>query len=99
MRKRNIENLNFFNARCTTVQGNHKPIWKAEFFNELNYPVIINDSFSDDLYSYHENSYISELNAYVTEDIGGAYRCESSITGVFVSFILTSSKFRIIISV
>ncbi len=80
---------------CTTVQGNHSPMWKAEFFGTPNFPGVISNEYSESLYTSQINSYVTELNIDLTEDISGNYRCESAISGIFLNFILTSGKYYI----
>ena len=87
-----MEYPHFFQVQCTTVQGNHDPIWKAEFFNRPNYPGVITNKFSEELYSNEINPYVSELRATVAEDLSGKYMCESLVSGVYITFILTIGK-------
>ena len=86
-RKRNVGHD--FLATCTTVQGNHDPLWKVEFFDSPGETVVI-DELYDDLYLSLTNLYVSRLNAFVSDAISGEYRCESSISGIFIRFIVTT---------
>ena len=90
--KRLIEYRNSFQITCSTVQGHHKPTWKAEFFGTPNFPGVISSSFSETIYSDQLNPYVTNLNALISEDTSGIYMCESSVSGVFLKFILTSGK-------
>ena len=86
-RKRNVDY--YFLATCTTVQGNHDPLWKVELFDRPGEIVTIDDLGDEDLYISLINPYESRLNAFVSDAISGEYRCESSITGIFIKFIVT----------
>ena len=87
-RKRNVGHD--FLATCTAVQGNHDPLWKVEFFDHPGETVIIHELDDADLYISMINPYESRLNAIVSDDISGEYRCESSISGIFIRFIVTT---------
>ena len=88
--KRNLDyESHDFLATCTTVQGNHDPLWKVEFFDSPGETVIIDELDDEDLYISLTNSYELRLNAFVSDAISGEYRCESSITGIFIKFIVT----------
>ncbi len=82
---------------CSTVQGNHNPIWTAEFFATPNVSVTIDNSFSELLYSNQQNPYVSELIVEVSGDLSGRYTCRSSISGVFVTVFLTSGQYAFIL--
>ena len=88
---------NSYQLLCTTVQGNHNPIWTAEFFATPNVSVTIDNSFSELLYSDQQNQYVSELIVDVYGDLSGRYTCRSSISGVLVRVILTSGQYAFII--
>ena len=90
-RKRNLILGDYFSARCTTVQGDHNPQWKAYLENGSG-QVELNSSFSDGLYATQLNSYQNELTVYVNTAHEGIYTCQSSISGVNPQFFLSSSK-------
>ena len=92
--KRNIELSDTFRSRCIVTQGNHDALWKVELFedNTIAPSVIINNTYNDYLQATTNNPYESELTAFVNDNTTGRYTCESAITGIYNTFILTNGK-------
>ena len=93
--KREIEYERTFEALCTVVQGDHNPIFKAEFFTSPGNELVLDYDYlyyNDDLSTRQLNLYQSMLIANANQNISGRYQCRSTVSGVFSNFILTPGK-------
>ena len=87
--KREVVNKKSLQVRCTTVQGDHNPIFKVEFFTNPGSEIVITD-YSVNLYTLQSNPYQSSLIANVTSSISGKYTCQSTVSGLFSTFIVAA---------
>lgn len=90
--KREIESERSFEALCTVVQGDHNPIFKAEFFTNPGNELVLDYDYNDDLSTRQLNVYQSRLIANANQNISGRYQCQSTVSGIFSNFILTPGK-------
>ena len=84
-RKRTVADGAYFEFICTGVQGDHAPIWEAEFHDSPGEVVLIgggNFGYS----STPINDYQTELEVYLQSDYSGVYYCASSISESFIQF-------------
>ena len=87
--KREVVNQQILRVGCTTVQGDHNPIFKVEFFANPGSEIVITD-YSVNLYTLQSNPYQSSLIANVTPSISGKYNCQSTVSGLFSTFIIAA---------
>ena len=87
--KREVVNMKNFRVRCTTVQGDHNPLFKVEFFDNPGNEIVITN-YSIYLYTLQSNPYQSFLIANVTSSISGKYNCQSTVSGLFSTFIIAA---------
>ena len=87
--KREVVNKKKFRVGCTTVQGDHNPFFKVEFFANPGSEIVITN-YSVNLYTLQSNPYQSFLIANVTPSISGKYNCQSTVSGLFSTFIIAA---------
>ena len=80
--KRNVPGNPVINIQCTTVQGDHDPIWSID-----NTTVISNTSY---ITLTQSNSYVSSLAVVVNDETAGRYTCRSAVSGAAISFLLVA---------
>ena len=81
--KRSISGGTYASFSCIGVQGDHYPVFKVELFNETGFIRTVNTSSPN-------GEFQNTLHVYVHRETSGRYYCESSVSGAFKSFIVTS---------
>lgn len=80
-----------FRVQCTTVQRDELPKFKAEFFTNPGVINTINEEAEiGNLYSIPNGLYQNTMAAIVSQSISGRYWCESAVSGVSTTFIITA---------
>lgn len=89
--KRSVAGGSFASFSCTGVQGDHYPVFKVELFNETGFIRTVNASSpNNEIAASPNGEFQNTLYVYVHRETSGRYYCESSVSGAFKSFIVTS---------
>lgn len=95
-RKRNVAEDNVFKVGCTVVQGDEYPQFKFQLFDGPQVVAVVNDINDIDgdsnIYSSLSGSFHRILYVRVSQYTSGIYWCESTVTGVFNTFIISACK-------
>ena len=89
--KRSLSGGIFASVNCSTVQGDHYPFFKAELFSQPGVILSIDDTSDvSDIRSFPSGTFERTLSVHLHRNTSGRYYCESAVSGVFNTFILTS---------
>ena len=89
--KRSLSGGIFARVTCSTVQGDHYPFFKAELFSQPGVILSIDDTSDvSDIRSFPSGTFERTLSVHLHHNTSGRYYCESAVSGVFNTFILTS---------
>lgn len=89
--KRSLSGGISVSVTCSTVQGDHYPFFKAELFSQPGVILSIDDTSDvSDIRSFSSGTFERTLSVHLHHNTSGRYYCESAVSGVFNTFILTS---------